>query len=177
MIILKTFRLSGLAKESIVDGLGLRYVVFAQGCSHKCMGCHNPQTHNYFAGEEYTVMTVFQDIKRNPLLKGVTFSGGEPMDQSQAFLELAKLVKDIGLDIWCFTGYTLEEILESKDQYKIELVKYIDVLVDGKFIKDKKTIEKPFVGSSNQRIIDIKASMNGIVSEINYRSPQEITLL
>ncbi len=151
-------RICGIEKESIVDGCGIRYVIFAQGCPHNCLGCHNPQSHSFDIGIDMTIDDIVIDVKRNPLLKGVTFSGGEPFEQAESFLKLAKAIGDSNLDIWCFTGYTIEEILASKDCYKIELLNNIDVLVDGRFEKELRTIEKPFVGSSNQRIIDVKRS-------------------
>lgn len=154
-----SLRLNGIVKESIVDGFGLRYVLFAQGCKHNCEGCHNPSTHNYSGGYQCEIEDILKDILKNPLLKGITLSGGEPLDQAKAFISLAKEVKLKNLDIWCFTGYTIEEILEEKDKDKLKLLKYIDVLVDGRFEKSLRTIEKPFVGSSNQRVIDIKRDL------------------
>lgn len=151
-------RICGIEKESIVDGSGIRYVIFSQGCPHNCQGCHNPESHSFNAGDEKKIEDILIDIKKNPLLKGVTFSGGEPFEQATGFLQLAQKIKTFNLDIWCFTGYTIEELLNSNDQSKISLLNNVDILVDGKFEKELRTIEKPFVGSSNQRIIDVKKS-------------------
>ncbi len=157
-------KICGIEKESIVDGSGLRYVVFAQGCPHRCIGCHNPESHSFSSGKNKYINEIIDDIKHNPLLKGVTFSGGEPFEQARSFIKLSNKIKALNkemgfnLDIWCFTGYRIEEILNSNDESKLELLKYIDILVDGKFELNLKTIEKPFVGSSNQRVIDVKNS-------------------
>lgn len=163
-------KICGIEKESIVDGTGLRYVVFAQGCPHKCIGCHNPESHCFDSGKYKMIDEILNDIKRNPLLKGVTFSGGEPFEQANSFIKLSNEIKafnkerGLNLDIWCFTGYKVEEIINSKDKAKLELLKSVDILVDGKFDLNLRTIEKPFVGSSNQRIIDInKSNFNNFV--------------
>lgn len=137
-------------KESIVDGEGLRYVIFVQGCPHHCKGCHNPQTWRTDIGNAITIESLLDDIKSNPLLDGVTFSGGEPMLQSEELTELAKEIKKLGLNIWCYTGFTYEQIKESKKDF----LKYIDVLVDGKFIEELKCLGE-YYGSSNQRIIKL----------------------
>lgn len=137
-------------KESIVDGEGLRYVIFVQGCPHHCKGCHNPQTWRTDIGNAITIESLLDDIKSNPLLDGVTFSGGEPMLQSEELTKLAKEIKKLGLNIWCYTGFTYEQIKESKKDF----LKYIDVLVDGKFIEELKCLGE-YYGSSNQRIIKL----------------------
>lgn len=173
-------RLSGIKQESIVDGLGLRYVIFAQGCPHHCFACHNPSTHCFTGGDLWEVEDIIEQVFQNPLLKGVTFSGGEPFEQAEAFLSIAKQLKSKEknqsyhrkeeLDIWCYTGYLYEELLESQDIYKRELVNKVDILVDGKFCYQKKTIEKPFVGSSNQRVINIAESQKGHLTELHFFS-------
>lgn len=169
-------RISGINKESIVDGLGLRYVIFVQGCPHHCYKCHNPETHPFCGGELKTIEELEKDIFQNPLLKGVTFSGGEPFEQAGILAVLARRLKSPSvnkhygrkktLDIWCYTGYLYEELLVSHDKDKKELLEQIDILVDGKFIFEKKSIEKPFVGSSNQRVINLAFSTIDIVSEL-----------
>lgn len=173
-------RLSGINRESIVDGTGLRYVIFAQGCPHHCYQCHNPSTHCFTGGELRQTEELISDIFANPLLKGVTFSGGEPMEQAEAFLEIvhmlnseeinARYQRKKRMDIWCYTGYLYEDILNFGSRYQKELLNHVDVLVDGKFVLEQKTIEKPFVGSSNQRVIDIAHSHEGAVSEIKFFS-------
>ena len=143
-------RVSGLVPESIVDGEGIRFVVFTQGCPHHCEGCHNPQSHDFNSGTEYDTADIIAMIKRNPLIKGVTLSGGEPFCQSEACLEIAKAVHLMNKDVWCYTGYELHEIIDSP------LLKEVDVLVDGKFILAEKSLDLRFRGSRNQRIIKVK---------------------
>lgn len=162
-------RISGIKEESIVDGKGLRYVVFAQGCRHNCPGCFNPSTHDFNAGYSIKVDEIIADIKDNPLLSGVTCSGGDPLEQPEAFYQLCKSVKDLGKDVWLYTGYTYDEILK-KSEYNdaiSKLIKYVDVLVDGKFKEDQKSLMLSFRGSKNQRLIDLKSSLkNGNLIEL-----------
>ncbi len=145
-------KISGIIKESIVDGDGIRYVVFTQGCPHKCKGCHNPETHDFNGGFLKSIDEIFNEISSNPLLKGVTFSGGEPFCQQDGLLLLAKKVKELGKDIWCYSGYEYDEIKET------QLMDYIDILVDGPFIEQEKDLLLKFRGSKNQRVIDVKKS-------------------
>lgn len=147
-------QICGFEPESIVDGEGIRFVVFTQGCPHHCEGCHNPQSHDFNAGTEYDTAEIISMIKQNPLIKGVTLSGGEPFCQSEACLEIAKAVHQMGKDVWCYTGYELFEVLHNP------LIKEIDVLVDGKFILEEKSYDLLFRGSCNQRVIDVKESFN-----------------
>lgn len=146
--------LAGVVEDSIVDGPGVRYTIFSQGCAHNCPGCHNPQTHPFVSGgylEE--VDTVVRAVQANPLIKGVTFSGGDPLYQSQAFTELAEKLKALGYDIWVYTGFLWEEVRGNP------LMKFIDVLVDGPFIEERKTLELRYRGSRNQRLIDVPKSL------------------
>jgi anaerobic ribonucleoside-triphosphate reductase activating protein len=146
---------------SLVDGDGIRDIVFGAGCSHRCEKCHNPQTWDINNGSWVTVQEVFDklDLTKNPLLDGVTFSGGDPMYQPKAFCELAKKIKEVPkMDIWCYTGYTFEEIVNCKDE-KYELLKQVNVLVDGKFVKELRDLSLLYRGSSNQRIIDVQESL------------------
>ena len=155
--------ISGIIKESIVDGPGFRYTVFAQGCPHHCEGCHNPATWNYTDDTKESIEKIAEEISANPMLKGVTFSGGEPFEQAISFANLAKLVKAAGRDVLCYTGYTFEEIcanLDKNNGYK-ELLENTDYLIDGKFILAEKSLMLKFRGSKNQRIIDVKKSMDG----------------
>lgn len=164
-------RLSGIAYESLSNGPGMRRVLFSQGCSHECDGCFNPSTHSFLGGELKDMDIMLNDIKNNPILKGVTFSGGDPLEQADKFAYMAKEVKKIGLDVWCYTGYTYEHILENycNKQGFNELLKNIDVLVDGKFEVNKTDSRLKFRGSSNQRIIDVKASLSsGKVVVLDY---------
>ena len=157
----KNIRLSGIAYESLVNGPGMRRVFFSQGCKHNCKGCFNPETHDFNGGEEKNMNELIEDVLENPFLKGVTFSGGDPFEQADKFAYMAKNFKENGLNVWSYTGYTYEYILKHKDEHNgwNELIKYIDVLVDGKFEEDKKEEGLKFRGSSNQRIIDVTNSL------------------
>lgn len=155
-----TIRIAGTVNDSIVDGNGLRYTIFVQGCPHHCKGCHNPQTHSFDGGKEVSTSDLFDTIISNTLLDGVTFSGGEPFAQAKPLVELADLVKqNTNLNIVTYTGYTFEEIITSNNPDWIALLNSTDILIDGKFIEDLKSYELRFRGSSNQRYIDVKQSL------------------
>ncbi|EKY27922.1 anaerobic ribonucleoside-triphosphate reductase activating protein [Clostridium celatum] len=155
-------RLAGIAYESLVNGPGMRRVYFAQGCKHNCEGCFNKETHDFNGGELKDMDELIKDALSNPMLKGITFSGGDPLEQSESFAYMAKKFKEAGLNIWCYTGYTFEQVLENmkKDSGLRELISNIDVLVDGRFELKNKKEELKFKGSSNQRTIDVKRSLN-----------------
>ncbi|MBK1811654.1 anaerobic ribonucleoside-triphosphate reductase activating protein [Clostridium sp. YIM B02505] len=161
----KEIRLSGLMHESLVNGPGVRRVLFGQGCRHNCEGCFNVETHPMDGGELKDMDELIDEIVKNPILSGVTFSGGDPWEQAEKFAYIAKRVKESvdnpNFNIWCYTGYTYEFILTNKDSRRgwNELLKYIDVLVDGRFEKNKMADTLKFRGSSNQRIIDVKESL------------------
>lgn len=125
----RTIRIAGIVRESIVDGPGIRFVVFAQGCPHKCPGCHNPQTHDFQGGYDCSIETILLEIDKNPLLAGVTFSGGEPFCQAERFLPLAKEIKNRRLDLVAYTGYTLEQLqdMAAVDQHISQLLSKLDV--------------------------------------------------
>ncbi len=154
-------RIAGLTKESVVDGPGIRFVVFVQGCPHHCPGCHNPETWDFTAGKELTVDELFAQIKDTRLLQGVTFSGGEPFAQAAALACLGKKVKELGLDIVTYTGYTFEELLDmaKKNQDVGELLEISDLLVDGPYLAEERDLNLAFRGSRNQRIISVAASL------------------
>lgn len=154
--------------DSIVDGIGLRAVIFTQGCNHKCKGCHNPQTWNFDGGIEEDTNNIVREILNNPLNKGITFSGGEPLEQASACLDILLGLKEQGYnDFWAYTGYNWENIL--KDEDKMKFVKELNVLVDGKFDINKKSYDLMFKGSSNQRVIDVQKSLeNNSVVCIEY---------
>lgn len=157
----KKIIVAGLVPESIVDGLGLRFTVFVQGCPHHCEGCHNPQTHPFEGGKALSAGEVFAHIEKNPLISGVTLSGGEPFCQAEALLELARLIKGKGLHLCAYSGYTLDELLkmgESQPPVR-ELLELCDVLIDGKFVLAERTLEKRFAGSRNQRVLDVRRSL------------------
>ena len=144
-------RIAGIVEESIVDGTGIRYAIFMQGCLRKCKGCQNPATHDINGGIIVDTVELLDAVRKNSLLSGITLTGGEPLLQIDAAIELARETKNLGLNVWCYTGYTLEEIADSAR----ELLKYVDVLVDGPFVEELRDLELEFRGSSNQRIIDL----------------------
>ena len=158
-----------LQKNSIVDGEGIRAVIWTQGCIHNCFGCHNPETHDVNGGMLVDIEELKQEIKSLNEETGVTFSGGDPFCQIDACLELAKFCHDCGLNVWCYTGYTYEKLMElSKEKINIlKFLKEIDVLIDGPFILAKKSFDVKFRGSKNQRVIDVKKSLKqGSVVEV-----------
>ena len=145
-------RVAGLVPESYVDGDGIRYAVFMQGCLRDCEGCHNPETHALDGGKLVDTGEIIAAIKNNPLLSGVTLTGGEPLLQIAPALEIARATKNFGLNVWCYTGFDFENLPEAAAQ----LLNYVDVLIDGAYIENLRDLELQFRGSSNQRIIDIK---------------------
>ena len=144
-----------------VDGAGIRFTVCVQGCPHNCPNCHNTQTHDIKGGYDCSTQKIYDEVIKDPLLKGITLSGGEPMEQAESLLPLAKAVAERGLDITIFSGYTLEQLLEKgKETPEItELISLSRLLVDGPFIESKKDLTLLFRGSSNQRLINPKASL------------------
>lgn len=147
---------AGLTPESIVDGKGIRYTVFTQGCPHRCKGCHNPESWAVNGGKEYDIVKIFEEFKQNPILKGITFSGGEPFCQAAPLTALAKLVHSLNKDVTVYTGYTLEELRQMESSDVKELLSETDVLIDGKYIEEQRNLELLFRGSENQRVIDMK---------------------
>ncbi|HEX9060226.1 MAG TPA: anaerobic ribonucleoside-triphosphate reductase activating protein [Clostridia bacterium] len=154
-------RVAGIVKESIVDGPGIRYVVFAQGCKHNCPGCHNPETHSFSCGDFVEIDDLICEMKQNPLLDGITLSGGEPFEQAEAFGELAIRAKECGYNVMTYTGYTYEYIKGNMNEINgwAKLLSGTDILVDGKFDIGKRSLLLKFRGSHNQRIIDVKRSI------------------
>lgn len=153
-------RIAGTVNDSIVDGPGLRYVVFVQGCPHHCPGCHNPETWDFDGGKEVDTHDLVREMSANPLLSGLTLSGGEPFDQPEASRWLAVHARLLGKNVWCYTGYTLEEIMEKNKQEWRALLLFIDVLVDGPFIQEQKSLDLDYRGSRNQRLIDVQKSLD-----------------
>lgn len=155
-------RIAGTVNDSIVDGPGIRFAIFTQGCPHHCKGCHNPHTHDFEAGELVTLESLLEKVKANPLLDGVTYSGGEPFCQAEQLYILGKEIKQLGLNIVTYTGYTFEYLTEHANyqNYYNELLSVTDYLVDGTFELDKRDILLRFKGSSNQRIINVKKSIS-----------------
>ena len=155
-------RMSGVENDSIVDGPGIRMTLFVQGCPHKCKGCHNPQTHDFDGGTVMDTDELTERILANPILDGVTFSGGEPFEQPRALFEIGKRIKEHGLNIMVYSGYTFDELLEKSkdDEYVGRLLKITDILVDGRYVDEKRSLMLLFRGSSNQRIIDVQKSLD-----------------
>lgn len=150
--------LSGIVSDSIVDGPGIRTAIFSQGCPHHCPGCHNPETWKFGTGTRIPVEAVVEIVQSNPLCRGVTFSGGEPFAQAEAFAKLAVLLKEKGYEVASYSGYTFEELLKGTDAQK-KLLASIDILIDGRFVQSLKSLEIAFRGSRNQRILDVKKSL------------------
>ena len=148
-------RIAGVIRESIVDGPGLRFVVFTQGCTHACEGCRNPATHALDGGYEITSDRILTEFFKNPLLKGITLSGGEPFLQAHDLVPIAQAVKEGKKDVVIYTGYTLEALRAMNNDDVNELLSYCDVLVDGPFILAQRDLTLTFKGSRNQRIIDM----------------------
>lgn len=154
-------QLFGLADDSIVDGPGVRYTVFVQGCPHHCPDCHNPASHDFQGGTAADTQQILQALQANPLLDGLTLSGGEPMCQPEACRELAEKAHDRGLNVWCYTGYTLEALLKENHPARMALLRQVDVLVDGRFEKAQKSLSLLYRGSGNQRLIDVPKTLQG----------------
>lgn len=155
-------RLAGdITSDSIVDGEGIRSVIWCQGCIHHCKGCHNPETWDFNGGTEREVSDVCKEISELEFQDGITLSGGDPLCQIDACLEIATYAKSIGLNVWCYTGYKMEDLLKrvGKEPKLKELLLNIDALVDSPFILELKSYDVPFRGSKNQRIIDTKKSI------------------
>ncbi|MCD8363254.1 MAG: anaerobic ribonucleoside-triphosphate reductase activating protein [Lachnospiraceae bacterium] len=148
-------RIAGTVQDSIVDGPGLRYVIFTQGCPHHCPGCHNPQTHDFTGGSVADTEKILAAISANPLLGGVTFSGGEPFCQAQALVPIAEAVKSAGQHLMIYTGYLYEDLLKMQDSSVQRLLELADVLVDGPFILAQRNLTLQYRGSDNQRVIDL----------------------
>ena len=154
-------RVYGLVQDSIVDGPGLRFVCFVQGCPHHCPGCHNPDSHDFNGGTVMTTDEVIEKMLSNPLTDGLTLSGGEPFEQAEDCMVIARAAHDHGLNVWCYTGYTLEHLMEHGTGDQIALLAEIDVLVDGRFILSERSLSLPWRGSRNQRVIYLKEDNNG----------------
>lgn len=150
-------RIFGVANDSIVDGPGLRYSIYTQGCSHHCKGCHNRESWSFDGGQVTTIGKIIDDIKKNKLVNDVTLSGGDPFDQPKPVASLVRQLKNNGYHLWAYSGYTFDE-LKSKAEADADIktiLDNIDVLVDGPFEEDKKSLSLKWRGSTNQRIIDV----------------------
>ena len=161
-------RIAGTANDSIVDGPGIRFTIFTQGCPHHCPGCHNPQTHDFNGGKITDTAELLEKIKSNPLLDGVTFSGGEPFCQAEVLAQLGAEIKKSELNIITYTGFEFEYLYENRDKNGYgKLLEITDYLIDGQFIEAEKDWQIKFRGSRNQRYIDCQESLKkGTVVEI-----------
>ncbi|WP_182199813.1 anaerobic ribonucleoside-triphosphate reductase activating protein [Paraliobacillus salinarum] len=147
-------RVMNILHDSVVDGEGLRTVIFFAGCPHFCKGCHNPASWNIRNGTEMTIDEVVEEAGNNPLTD-ITLSGGEPFFQAEEVVEVAKRLKSMGKHIWAYSGFTLEQLQQSDNPYQRELLCYCDVLVDGPFVLAEKDLSLKFRGSRNQRILHL----------------------
>jgi len=154
-------RVAGVVKQSVVDGPGLRLTVFTQGCPHKCPGCHNPATHDFEGGWETPVAALLEELDKNPLLAGVTLSGGEPLCRAEELFPLVEGTRARGKNVVCFTGYTFEELLElrERDCALARLLPMIDLLIDGRYEQSQRDLTLNLRGSRNQRVLDLPASL------------------
>ena len=151
-------RIAGTVEDSIVDGPGLRFVVFVQGCPHHCDGCHNPETHDFSGGKLTTTDSLYEQCMENPLCRGVTFSGGEPFCQAEALYELGCRFRSAGKHLMCYSGWTFEQLLAGTPAQR-ELLSLCDVLVDGPFILEQRSLNLKWRGSTNQRVLDVPKSL------------------
>lgn len=150
-------RIAGIEPSSIVDGPGFRYTIFLQGCSHHCKGCHNPATWDFKGGREINIDELVAGVQKAYYVDGVTISGGEPLDQADELFELVTRLRELGYHIILFSGYTFEQIIE--DEKKRVCLEKVDVLIDGEYMEEFRSLELRFRGSSNQRVIDVPASV------------------
>lgn len=166
--------LSSLIHDSIVDGPGLRSVIFTQGCPHNCPGCHNQKAIPFEGGELITTDDVVNEVlKAN--LHNVTFSGGEPFAQPKELYTIAKALREKGYNIWSYSGYTYNALIRHHDPYVQKLLSQLDILVDGRFLLEKRSIAAIFRGSTNQRIIDVQKSLkeDKVILSENYQDKNE----
>lgn len=154
-------RIAGITKDSVVDGPGIRLVVFAQGCPHQCEGCHNPQTHDPNGGIVMDTDEIINIVDQAKLIRGVTFSGGEPFLQVEPFSILAKTIRARGYTIVTYTGFVFEELvaLSLRRPAVRRLLANTDILIDGRYIAAQRDLRLAFRGSRNQRLIDVQRSL------------------
>ena len=155
------YQLSGIVNDSIVDGPGFRLAVFMQGCPHGCPGCHNMDTWHPQGGREADTQEIGALLDKNPLLDGLTLSGGEPFTQPEPAADMARMARQRGLNVWAYSGWTLEELLAMDNPAVHTLLSLVDVLVDGPFVQAERSLALRFRGSKNQRLVDVPASLEG----------------
>ena len=153
-------RIADYIQDSIVDGPGLRFTLFTQGCPHKCPGCHNPTTHDMLGGHEESTDKIISALLSNPLTDGITFSGGEPFMQPDDCAVIAAAAKENGLNTWVYSGWTLEQLLDDPRPAVRDFLKFVDVLIDGPFILEERSLELMWKGSRNQRVIDVPKTLD-----------------
>lgn len=156
-------RVAGIVSESVVDGPGIRFVVFVQGCPHHCLGCHNPETHDFQGGELREISALVDRINTMPMITGITISGGEPFCQAEECGELAERVKSLGKNVVVYSGYTYEQIkyLAASDAKVEKLLSLTDILIDGPYLEAQRDLNLPYRGSANQRIIKMNRKGSG----------------
>lgn len=150
----------GLVHDSIVDGPGLRFSCFVQGCPHQCIGCHNPESHDKNGGREMTANDVIVEMLSNPIIDGLTLTGGEPFAQPEDCLAIAKAAHIKGLNVWGYSGWTFEHLLNNGTDAQKKLLHELDVLIDGPFVLAERSLSLNWRGSRNQRVIDVQASLS-----------------
>ena len=154
----RVLRIAGVVENSFTDGPGVRFALFVQGCPHHCPGCHNPQTHDFAGGSETTVSALLTALDEDPLVSGLTLSGGEPFCQAGACAELARAAHARGKDVWTWSGWTYEQLREKAEREPevAELLRQTDVLVDGPYIEAERNLDLEWRGSANQRVLELK---------------------
>lgn len=152
--------IAGLVEESIVDGPGIRCAIFAQGCSFDCPGCQNPQTHAFGVGENRSVDELVEIVRRNPLVRGVTFSGGDPFFQAEGFAALAGRLKALGYETAAYTGFRWEDLMSVGTSAQKAFLSHLDILIDGPFVLALRDLDLRFRGCSSKRIIDVPKSFD-----------------
>ena len=152
-------RIAGIVNDSIVDGPGLRLAIFAQGCPHHCPGCHNPESHDFAGGSDMDTEKIIARMDANPLLDGITLTGGEPFEQPEACRILADAAHARGLNVWAYSGYTFEQLCAVPE--KRRLLEACDVLVDGPFLLAERSLDLRFRGSKNQRVLKVSEMLAG----------------
>ncbi len=160
-------RVADIYKESIVDGEGYRMAIFLQGCNHHCKGCHNPQTWDFNGGTEMEISDII-DMYNSDIMDGITLSGGDPFFQADKLQELFNYCEDKSVSLWAYTGFIFDEFLKyinnepcdnRINDSMINMLKYTEVVVDGPFILEQRTVEALYRGSTNQRLVDVKKSL------------------
>lgn len=152
-------KIANFVHDSIVDGPGLRFTLFTQGCPHRCEGCHNEHTHDPGGGKEMSADEIIDEFNKNPLTDGITLSGGEPFSQAEDCIKLAQAAKESGLSVWAYSGWLFDELLSGVTPRSAELLRLCDVLVDGKFVLAQRSLMLKWRGSKNQRVIDVQKTL------------------